>query len=157
MLCQRSFDTKAPLTNVTFEVFYLLMHNFDMLSQNFACTKRSATNVTNMVFDSLMNISYMIFPILPSTESLDTWAGIGETDADQKVDLYAALGYDQWDFQPCSQQSANWKCEHGQCGCWSTKGVAFVGGACKDYSKTSFTEYSKTTAETAMVNTKILV
>ena len=94
---------------------------------------------------------------LPSTESLDTWAGIGETDADQKVDLYAALGYDQWDFQPCSQQSANWKCEHGQCGCWSTKGVAFVGGACKDYSKTSFTEYSKTTAETAMVNMKILM
>merc|ERR1712158_195415 len=34
--------------------------------------------------------------------------------------------------------------------CVSTKGVGFVGTACKDYSKISFNEYSKTTAETAM-------
>jgi hypothetical protein len=85
---------------------------------------------------------------LPSTDSLDTWAGMMETeDADPKVDLYAVFGYDQWDFQPCTASSANYR-GNGQC--VSTKGVGFVGTACKDYSKISFNEYSKTTAETAM-------
>ena len=92
---------------------------------------------------------------LPSTDSLDTWAGMMETeDADPKVDLYAVFGYDQWDFQPCTTSSANYR-GNGQC--VSTKGVGFVGTACKDYSKISFNEYSKTTAETAMVNMNILI
>ena len=90
---------------------------------------------------------------LPSTDSLDLWAGIGEADADPKVDLYAALGYDRADFSSdCNEQSSNWECISGTCTCWVTKGVAFVGGACLDYDKTSMTEYSRTTAETAMVS-----
>ena len=86
---------------------------------------------------------------LGSSDNLHTWAGIGQTDADPKVDLYAALGYDKWDWEPCTAASKNWK---GNGRCVMKKGVAFLGGACMKYDQTSFTEYEKTPAETAMVN-----
>ena len=74
------------------------------------------------------------------------------TDADPKVDLYAAFGYDQKDFMECNAQRPGAECDAQGCTCWSTKGVAYVGGACKDFSKTSMNEYSPTTAETAMAS-----
>ena len=89
---------------------------------------------------------------LPSSDSLATWAGIGETDADAKVDLYAAFGYDAKDFMECNAQRPGAQCDARGCTCWSTKGVAYVGGACTDYLKTSMNEYSLTTAETALVH-----
>ena len=67
----------------------------------------------------------------PSTDYLDTWAQIGQDDADPKVDLYAAFGKDP--------------------SYWGTVGLAYVGGACNDFIKTSFNEWRKTPSATAGV------
>ena len=69
---------------------------------------------------------------MPSTNSLEAWSKIGQEDADPKVDLYAAFGKDP---------------EY-----WGTVGLAWVGGACNDYIKTSMNEYRNTPGETASVN-----
>ena len=68
---------------------------------------------------------------MPNTNSLNDWSQIGQDDADPKVDLYCAFGKDP---------------EY-----WGTVGLAWVGGACNDYTKTSMNEYRNTPAETAMV------
>jgi len=68
---------------------------------------------------------------MPSTNSLEAWSKIGQEDADPKVDLYAAFGKDP---------------EY-----WGTVGLAWVGGACNDYIKTSMNEYRNTPGETASV------
>ena len=68
---------------------------------------------------------------MPSTDSLDAWSAIGQSDADPKVDLYAAFGKDPQYY--------------------GTVGLAWVGGACNKYIKTSFNEWRKTPVETAMV------
>merc|ERR1719216_530151 len=67
----------------------------------------------------------------PSTDYLDTWSQIGKDDGDKKVDLYCAFGKDS--------------------SYYGTVGLAWVGGACNDYIKTSFNEYRNTPSETAMV------
>ena len=69
----------------------------------------------------------------PSTDYLDTWSQIGKDDGDKKVDLYVTFGKDS--------------------SYYGTVGLAWVGGACNDYIKTSFNEYRNTPSETAMVNT----
>jgi hypothetical protein len=70
---------------------------------------------------------------MPSTDYLNAWSDIGKDDADPKVDLYAAFGYDP--PQPGM----------------STVGLAWVGGACNDRIKTSMNEHRGSPAETAMV------
>ena len=60
-------------------------------------------------------------------------ADVSVADADPKVDLYTWFGNDP-DY-------------YG-----GEVGLAFLGGCCKDYSKTSFIEWRKTTVETAGVN-----
>ena len=72
---------------------------------------------------------------MPSTDYLNDWSEIGEKDADQKVDLYVAFGKDP-DY-------------------WGTVGLAWVGGACEPYHKTSMNEHRNTPAETAMVSNKL--
>jgi len=67
----------------------------------------------------------------PSTDYLDTWSQIGKDDGDKKVDLYCAFGKDS--------------------SYYGTVGLAWVGGACNDYIKTSFNEYRNTQSETGMV------
>jgi len=67
----------------------------------------------------------------PSTDYLDTWSQIGKDDGDKKVDLYVTFGKDS--------------------SYYGTVGLAWVGGACNDYIKTSFNEYRNTPSETAMV------
>merc|ERR1711936_118922 len=67
----------------------------------------------------------------PSTDYLDTWSQIGKDDGDKKVDLYCAFGKDS--------------------SYYGTVGLAWVGGACNDYIKTSFNEYRNTESETGMV------
>lgn len=67
----------------------------------------------------------------PSTDYLETWSAIGQADADDKVDLYATFGKDP--------------------SYWGTVGLAWVGGACNDYIKTSFNEWRATATENAMV------
>ena len=64
---------------------------------------------------------------------MDTWSQIGKDDGDKKVDLYVTFGKDS--------------------SYYGTVGLAWVGGACNDYIKTSFNEYRNTPSETAMVNT----
>ena len=68
---------------------------------------------------------------MPTTDFLEAWSEIGQKDADPKIDLYIAFGKDPQ--------------MHG------TVGLAWTGGACKDYHKTSFNEYRRTPAQTAMV------
>jgi len=68
---------------------------------------------------------------LPNTDFLNNWSQYGKDDADPKVDLYTAFGKDN-DY-------------------YGTVGLAWVGGACKEHKKTSFNEWRKTPAETAMV------
>ena len=70
---------------------------------------------------------------------MDTWCTIGQTDADDRVDVYAAFGYD-----PCTA---------GSC----TVGLAYTGTACTSYYKTSFNEYQGTATEDAYVNTYVSV
>ena len=67
----------------------------------------------------------------PSTEYLSQAADVGQADADDKVDLYAWFGRDP---------------EY-----YGTVGLAYVGGACNDFIKTSFNEWRKTATETAWV------
>ena len=68
---------------------------------------------------------------MPTTDFLDAWSEIGQKDADPKIDLYIAFGKDP--------------VMHG------SVGLAWTGGACKNYHKTSFNEWRRTPAETAMV------
>ena len=70
---------------------------------------------------------------MPSTDHLEAWSKIGQEDADPRVDLYACFGYDPPQYG------------------MSTVGLAWVGGACNDYIKTSMNEHRPTPAETAMV------
>ena len=67
----------------------------------------------------------------PSTDHLTTAAGVGQADADDKVDLYAWFGKDS---------------EY-----YGTVGLAYVGGACTDFIKTSFNEWRSTPTQTAWV------
>merc|ERR1711997_61496 len=67
----------------------------------------------------------------PSTDYLKTWSQIGKDDGDKKVDLYVAFGKDS--------------------SYYGTVGLAWVGGACNDFIKTSFNEYRNSPSETAMV------
>jgi len=67
----------------------------------------------------------------PSTEYLETAAGVGVADADARVDLYCFFGKDK-DY-------------------YGTVGLAYVGGACNEKWKTSFNEWRKTPTETAGV------
>ena len=69
---------------------------------------------------------------LPNTDSLDAWSKIGQEDADPKIDLYIAFGKDS---------------EY-----WGTVGLAWVGGACSPYLKTSMNEWRRTPVETAMAS-----
>ena len=62
---------------------------------------------------------------------MDEWADVGKADADPKVDLYTCFGKDS--------------------AYYGTVGLAYVGGACKERSKTSFNEWRKTPTATAMV------
>ena len=73
----------------------------------------------------------------PSTDYLDTWSQIGKDDGDKKVDLYCAFGKDS--------------------SYYGTVGLAWVGGACNDYIKTSFNEYRNTPSETGMVDIFIML
>ena len=66
---------------------------------------------------------------------MDTWCQIGKDDNDDRVDLYAAFGYD-----PCTSAD----------GC--AVGLAYTGTACESYYKTSFSEYQGTASEDAYVN-----
>ena len=50
---------------------------------------------------------------MPTTDFLEAWSEIGQKDADPKIDLYIAFGKDP--------------VMHG------TVGLAWTGGACKDY------------------------
>jgi len=68
---------------------------------------------------------------LPSTDYLNNWSQYGQDDADSKVDLYVAFGKDS---------------EY-----YGTVGLAWVGGACNKFIKTSFNEYRNTPSESAMV------
>jgi hypothetical protein len=70
---------------------------------------------------------------MPSTDYLEAWSNIGQQDADSKVDLYAAFGYDPPQYG------------------MSTVGLAWVGGACNDRIKTSMNEHRNTPTETALV------
>ena len=67
----------------------------------------------------------------PSTESLDAASKAGWEDNDPTTDLYAWFGKDP--------------------SYYGTVGLAWLGGACNDYLKTSFNEWRKTPAETAGV------
>ena len=62
---------------------------------------------------------------------MKTWSQIGKDDGDKKVDLYVAFGKDS--------------------SYYGTVGLAWVGGACNDFIKTSFNEYRNSPSETAMV------
>ena len=66
---------------------------------------------------------------------MKTWSQIGKDDGDKKVDLYVAFGKDS--------------------SYYGTVGLAWVGGACNDFIKTSFNEYRNSPSETAMVITNI--
>ena len=61
-----------------------------------------------------------------------TWSEYGEKDNDAKVDLYAAFGKDS---------------EY-----YGEVGLAWLGGCCNQYYKTSFSEWRETPVETAYVN-----
>ena len=69
---------------------------------------------------------------MPNTKFLEAWSAIGQQDADPKVDLYIAFGRDS---------------EY-----YGTVGLAWTGGACSSYHKTSMNEWRRTPAETATVN-----
>ena len=66
---------------------------------------------------------------------MKTWSQIGKDDGDKKVDLYVAFGKDS--------------------SYYGTVGLAWVGGACNDFIKTSFNEYRNSPSETAMVITNM--
>ena len=66
-----------------------------------------------------------------------TWSQIGEDDNDDRVDLYAAFGKDS--------------------SYYGTVGVAWVGGACTGYYKTSFNEYRDTASENAYVMVHLII
>ena len=68
---------------------------------------------------------------MPNTDSLKAWSKIGKQDADPKVDLYVCFG-----------RGPSY---------YGTVGLAWVGGACNDFLKTSMNEWRKTPAETASV------
>ena len=88
---------------------------------------------------------------MPSTDHLDEWNSIVAQKRTSKVDVFAAFGFDEKDHQPCTTESPNYKCMHGQCGCWKTSGVAYVGGACRSNMKASINEYGLTPAQSAWV------
>lgn len=67
----------------------------------------------------------------PSTAHLNDASKAGFEDNDPSVDLYAWFGKDS--------------------SYYGTVGLAWVGGACNSYSQTSFNEWRKSAAETAMV------
>lgn len=67
----------------------------------------------------------------PNTDYLNQASQAGVEDNDPDVDLYAWFGKDK-DY-------------------WGTVGLAWVGGCCKTHDKTSFNEWRKTAAATAMV------
>lgn len=67
----------------------------------------------------------------PNTDYLDEASDEGVADGDEKVDLYAWFGKDP--------------------AYYGTVGLAWVGGACKKRSETSFNEWRKTPVQTAMV------
>ena len=71
----------------------------------------------------------------PSTDNLKDASKAGWEDNDDTVDLYAWFGKDP---------------EY-----YGTVGLAWVGGACNDYIKTSFNEYRNTPVATAMVRMSI--
>ena len=67
----------------------------------------------------------------PSTDNLDAASKAGWDDNDPAIDLYAWFGKDP--------------------SYYGTVGLAWTGGACSPYVKTSFNEWRKTPAETAGV------
>ena len=84
---------------------------------------------------------------MPSTDYLKQWSQIGQADADDRVDLYVAFGYDEKDHS-CDPSSPNWTGS----GCSFTTGLAYVGGACTDEIKNSMNEWSDSPAKTGLVS-----
>ena len=84
---------------------------------------------------------------MPSTDFLTQWSQIGQEDADDRVDLYVAFGYDEKDHS-CDPSSPNWTGS----GCSFTTGLAYVGGACTDEIKNSMNEWSDSPAKTGLVS-----
>ena len=84
---------------------------------------------------------------MPSTDYLKQWSQIGQEDADDRVDLYVAFGYDEKDHS-CDPSSPNWTGS----GCSFTTGLAYVGGACTDEIKNSMNEWSDSPAKTGLVS-----
>jgi len=82
---------------------------------------------------------------MPSTDFLTQWSQIGQEDADDRVDLYVAFGYDEKDHS-CDPSSPNWTGS----GCSFTTGLAYVGGACTDGIRNSMNEWSDSPASTGL-------